>query len=378
MPKAIAPNVKTWLVEPLALEVRAAVQKIASAEDVQRVVIMPDVHLAGDVCIGTVIATTRLIYPAAVGGDIGCGIAAAAFDLPADVLYDPGRATQLLGRLRELVPSIRHARAALRPLPAELQDSPLSDRRLASVCSRDGVVQFGTLGRGNHFLEFQTDDENRLWLMVHSGSRAIGQAVRDFHLARAANVSRGMAFLESDCAEGLAYLSDAQWARQYARANRRAIIDATAIAIRQLCDGALDQSSYFDCDHNHVQRELRHGQWFWIHRKGANSAARGQRGIIPGSMGTESFHVEGRGNSASLGSSSHGAGRAMSREEARRRISIAHLRGQMVDTLFDDARAAELREEAPAAYKNVRAVLRAQKDLVKRVRRLRPILTYKG
>jgi tRNA-splicing ligase RtcB len=378
MPKAIAPNVKAWLVEPLAPEVRTAIQRTASAEDVQRVAIMPDVHLAGDVCIGTVIATSRLIYPAAVGGDVGCGIAAAAFDLAADALYDAGRAAELLGRLRDLVPSIRHARSAIPPLAADLTATPLSDRKLSSIRSRDGVVQFGTLGRGNHFLEFQADDENRLWLMVHSGSRAMGQAIRDFHLARATSESRGMAFLASDGPEGRAYLSDARWARRYARANRRAMVDATAIAIRGLFDGAIDETSYFDCDHNHVQRESHLGEWFWIRRKGANSVARGQRGTIPGSMGTESFHVEGRGNSASLCSSSHGAGRAMSRDEARRRITISDLRSQMGETFFDDARASELRDEAPSAYKNVRAVLRAQKDLVKQVRRLRPVLSYKG
>ena len=378
MSREIARHVKMWLTEPLSQDVRRAIERVASAEDVRQVRIMPDVHLAGDVCIGTVIATTRLIYPAAVGGDIGCGIAAAAFDLAADVLYDSGVAEKVLGRLRDLVPSIRHPRAAVRPLPPDLNDATLSDRRLASICGRDGIVQFGTLGRGNHFLEFQTDDEHRLWLMVHSGSRAMGQAIRDFHLARATGESRGMASLPSDSAEGQAYLSDVQWARQYARANRRAMIDAAAMAIRELFNGAIDQASYFDCDHNHVQHESHHGEWLWVHRKGANSAARGQRGIIPGSMGTESFHVEGRGNSASLCSSSHGAGRAMSRDEARRKLSVAELRQQMDATMFDDARASDLLDEAPSAYKNVRAVLRAQKELVKQVRRLRPLLSYKG
>jgi tRNA-splicing ligase RtcB len=339
---------------------------------------MPDIHLARDVCIGTVLATTRLIYPAAVGGDIGCGIAAAAFDLPADALRDPGRATELLERLRQLVPSIRHETRTTRPLPAALAGSALSDRRLDAILRRDGAIQFGTLGRGNHFLEFQADEEDRLWIMIHSGSRAIGQAIRDLHVAGATSASRGMASLEAASLQGRSYLSDAEWARRYACANRRAMVEASASAISKLFHGKIDDASYFDCDHNHVRLETHGGRSLWVHRKGANSAAMGERGIIPGSMGTESYHVEGRGNAESFCSSSHGAGRAMSREAARRRISENDVRRQMGQTFFESSAAAELREEAPGAYKDIRPVFRAQADLVKRVRRLRPLLVYKG
>jgi tRNA-splicing ligase RtcB len=378
MPNPVAPNVKAWLVEPLSPELRRSIRRIASAEDVRQMAIMPDVHLAGDVCIGSVIATTRLIYPAAVGGDIGCGIAAAAFDLPAEALRDASRANALFEQLRELVPPIRRTRDALQQMSSELCSAALSDERLDSIRRRDGILQFGTLGRGNHFLEFQTDDEGRLWLMVHSGSRAMGQAIRDFHVERAAGVSRGMRFIECDSPQGVAYLSDADWARRYACGNRRAMVELAATAIRRLFNGALDEAIYFDCDHNHVQRETHGGQLVWIHRKGANSAAVGEPGIIPGSMGTESFHVAGRGNPHSLCSSSHGAGRAMSRGEARRTISESELRSQLGETFFLDSDLSGLREEAPSAYKDVREVLRAQKDLVKRVRRLVPVLSYKG
>jgi tRNA-splicing ligase RtcB len=378
MPKPIAPNVKTWLVEPLPPDVRRAVERIASAQDVWKMAIMPDVHLAGDVCIGSVIATTRLIYPAAVGGDIGCGIAAAAFDVPADALLNEGCGMELLKRLRDTIPTIRRARDALQWMPSEICSAPLSDKRLESIRRREGLVQFGTLGRGNHFLELQADDEGRLWIMVHSGSRAMGQAIRDFHVERADRASRGMAFLEGDGSQGRAYLSDADWARAYARANRRAMVESATAVVRQLIGGALDETTYFDCDHNHVRRETHEGRLVWVHRKGANWAAAGERGMIPGSMATESFHVEGRGCPDSLCSSSHGAGRRMSREEARRKINDSDLHMQLRGTLFDDTNAANLREEAPGAYKDVREVLRAQSELVKRVRRLRPVLSYKG
>lgn len=372
----IAPNVKAWLAEPLAADVRRAVRRLAGAQDVRHVAIMPDVHVAGDVCIGTVLATTRLIYPAAVGGDIGCGIAAAAFDLPAGAIRAHGVADRLFALLRERVPIIRHARQTRPDVPPELLDAPLSDPQLESLRRRDGVVQFGTLGWGNHFLELQSDEDDRLWLMVHSGSRAMGQAIRDFHLARAAGRSGGLAFLDAGTDAGAAYLADAAWARRYARASRRAMVDAVAAIIRELLAGSIDTPTYFDCDHNHVQPETHGGVLLWVHRKGANAAGAGQPGIIPGSMGTESFHTEGRGNAASLCSSSHGAGRALSREEARRTMSPKDLRRGMGETLYDQS--LDLREEAPAAYKDVGAVLRAQSELVKRVRRLKPLLSYKG
>jgi tRNA-splicing ligase RtcB (3'-phosphate/5'-hydroxy nucleic acid ligase) len=372
----IAPNVRAWLAEPLAPDVRRAIQRLAGAEDVQQIAIMPDVHLAGDVSIGTVLATTRLIYPAAVGGDIGCGIAAVAFDLPAESIRDLGRADRMFALLRERVPIIRHARETRPESPAELIETPLSDGRLESIRRRDGVVQFGTLGRGNHFLEFQSDEDDRLWLMVHSGSRAMGQAIRDLHLSHATGRSGGLAFLETGTAAGAAYLADAEWARAYARANRRAMVDAVAVILRELLAGTIDGQTYFDCDHNHVQREIHDGVPLWIHRKGANAASSGQPGIIPGSMGTESFHTEGRGNAASLCSSSHGSGRALSREEARRTIGVKEIRREMGETLYDES--CDLREEAPSAYKDLRVVFRAQADLVRRVRVLKPVLCYKG
>lgn len=286
---------------------------------------------------------------------------------------EPGsglRPRAVAGRLR------RHARQTRPDLPSELFDPQLSDPRIEALRRRDGTVQFGTLGRGNHFLELQADENDRLWLMVHSGSRAVGQAIRDFHLARATGRSGGLAFLEAGTDAGAAFLRDAQWARRYARKSRGAMIEAVAAIVRELLDGSLDAPTYFDCDHNHVQTETHGGVPLWVHRKGANAAGPGRPGIIPGSMGTESFHTEGRGNAPSLCSSSHGAGRALSRDEARRTISAREVRRQMGETLYDES--LDLREEAPGAYKDVSAVLRAQSELVKRVRKLKPILCYKG
>jgi tRNA-splicing ligase RtcB len=375
MKSRLPDNVKAWLAQPMPVDVERAVARIARAPDVRHVAIMPDVHLARDVCVGTVVATENLIYPATVGSDIGCGIAAMAFGVEADVIRDGKIAATLLDQLRSTVPVHRHRGGSLRK---ELHEQSLSSAKLESIRRRDGAVQFGTLGRGNHFLEFQADDEGRLWLMIHSGSRAIGQAIRDFHESEISTSAGGMRFIEADTPAGAAYLADVRWAREYARASRRAMIDAAARVLRELTGAQPRDESYFDCDHNHVRRERHFGAEFWVHRKGAMSADDGEPGMVPGSMGTESFHVSGRGNPESLRSTSHGAGRAMSRDEARRRVRLEQTRRIMQNVHHEIRDPKAFLEEAPDAYKDVRAVLRAEADLTRIVRRLRPILSYKG
>ena len=180
MTNSCNPIIKTWLVDKIAAEAQLILDRAARYDDVVRIAVMPDVHAASDVCIGTVMATNHLIYPNAVGGDIGCGMAAIGFDAGAELLSTESAAKRLLSGLYTSVPPNRHHKP--RVLPSDLRDSPLSDPRLEAMKHRDAAVQLGTLGRGNHFLEFQADEENRLWLMVHSGSRAIGQAVRDLHV----------------------------------------------------------------------------------------------------------------------------------------------------------------------------------------------------
>jgi tRNA-splicing ligase RtcB len=373
-----------WLAQPLPPDVRRAVDRLRRCPDVRHVALMPDVHLAHDVCVGTVLATARTLYPAAVGGDIGCGMAALALDASAALLAEEPAAARLMAALYDAVPPNRHR--APRDLPAPLNETPLSHPTLEAVRRRDARVQLGTLGRGNHFLEFQTDDEDRLWLMVHTGSRGVGQAIRDWHLdqarARASSGSRDrpttLIGVDAESPEGLAYRRDMDWALAYARANRDAILAAVATVMRDAFGVATVPSSRLDCHHNFVRGETHLGQPLWVHRKGAVPAAAGEPGIIPGSMGAPSFHVEGRGCPASLCSSSHGAGRAMSRDAARRAITPRELERQMRGVWFDRRHAHRLRGEAPAAYKDVHAVMRAQRDLTRIVRTLRPMLSYKG
>ena len=368
--------VAQWLIGKTPPDAQRLIDRMIRGDDIVRVAIMPDVHAASEVCVGSVIATRRLIYPAAVGGDIGCGMAAVAFDAGADVLAAEAGAARLMAGLRERVPVNRHRKP--HSLPEKLCAIQLSAPPLDSIKRRDAMIQWGTLGRGNHFLEFQADEEDRLWLMVHSGSRAVGQAVRDFHVRAAPRSSNGFRALDADTPAGQAYLADAAWAATYAAGNRRAMVDAAANLLRELFSISMIDETFFDCDHNHIRREIHFDEPLWVHRKGALPAADGQPGIIPGSMGTRSHHVLGRGNPESLRSSSHGAGRMLSRGEAARKITPRDLERQMRDVWFNIHQAPALREEAPAAYKEIGRVMRAQRDLTRIAKTLRPVLSYKG
>ncbi len=365
--------ITTWLAEPMPADVALALAKLATAPDVARIAVMPDVHLAHDVCIGTVLATRTTLWPAAVGGDIGCGVTAVRLVGDAAWLTDRRAAAQVLAGFAAAVPTLRHARR--RALPASI-DRPLSHATLEAARRRDGGIEFGTLGRGNHFLEVQTDDAGAAWLMVHAGSRALGQAIRDHHVRLAAGT--GLRTIDAASAVGAAYLHDVAWARAYADANRRAIATAAADVLATAVDAVVDDTSWVGCDHNHVRAEVHDGEDLWVHRKGAISASAGEAGLIPGSMGTASYHVEGRGLPAALASASHGAGRRFSRGDARRQVGIAAVRRQLDGVWFDHRMLDELRDEAPAAYKDIHAVMRAQRDLVKVTRRLRPRLVFKG
>ena len=365
-----------FVAHPLSPEVERALARLAAAPDVEHVAVMPDVHLAEEVCVGIAVATARLLYPAAVGGDIGCGMAAMRLDAAADAL-DGARAARVLAELYERVPRGRHRRASFRPWPHGLDADDLSTPSLVGLATGDGRAQLGTLGSGNHFIELQADDEDCLWLMVHSGSRAIGPAIRAHHAARG-EPAGGFRALDAEAEPGRAYLADMGWALRYADANRGLLIEATVEAVRIATGARVDEATLVTCHHNHARREKHRGAALWVHRKGAIPAADGEPGIVPGSMGAASYHVEGRGHPDALGSSAHGAGRALSRTDARRTISRHDLVRQLDGVAWDHRRADALRDEAPAAYKDIAHVMRAQRDLVRIVRRLRPLLSYKA
>ena len=369
---------KTWLAMPMESSAARAIERVRRADDVVYVAVMPDVHLAVEVCVGTATATQRLLYPSAVGGDIGCGMVAVAFDAGADVLRDPARAGRLLRAVGERIPAHRRSRRNALALPMGLEIEALSHPFLASAVRDEARLQLGTLGGGNHFVEMQADETDRLWLMIHSGSRAVGQAVKAQHVARATVRSASMAALDAGADEGQAYLHDQEWARAYAHANRLAMAEQVSGAMKVLFGIDAVESTLIACDHNHVRAETHFGRTLFVHRKGAMPADEGAAGVVPGSMGTASYHIEGRGCAESLRSSAHGAGRLLSRGAAKERFTRQDLRRQMGSVWFDPRMTDALREESPKSYKDVRAVMRAQADLVKVTRSLRPLLVYKG
>jgi tRNA-splicing ligase RtcB len=254
----------------------------------------------------------------------------------------------------------------------------LSHASLEAMRRKEGEIEFATLGSGNHFLELQADEEDRLWLMVHSGSRALGQAIRDHHLARAMPVEGRLRALDAGSDAGKEYLHDALWARQFAAASRMAMAEEAGRVLSQTLKCGLNWETMIATDHNHVALERHGGRELWVHRKGAMSAQQGETGVLPGSMGTLSFHVEGRGCEEALCSSAHGAGRALSRVAARGKFTDRDLQRQMQGVWYDYRLTGKLRDEAPAAYKDIRSVLKAQRELVKVIRTLRPVLNYKG
>jgi tRNA-splicing ligase RtcB len=346
---------------------------------VEHVAAMPDVHMAQGVAVGTVFATERHVVPGALGGDLGCGVRAHRFAFPAATL---GRADleHLLSRLARAVPvgDAVHRGHGL-PLPPGLESPPLSTQRLVHAWERLAPRHLGTLGGGNHFLELDRDAGSDLWLLLHSGSRGVGAVIGEHHQRAAKALGEGsLPGLRTDTSEGAACLADTEWACRFARANRDTLAARVLEVLADVLGIAPDAESAVDVHHNHVAAEAHFGRTLLVHRKGAVGLDAGQRGLIPGSMGTASYVVTGRGEPRAFRSCSHGAGRVLTRSEARARIRPAALEHAMRRVVFDARRAEALVEEAPAAYRDLAEVLEDEADLVTPTVRLTPIAVLKG
>ena len=346
---------------------------------VEHIAAMPDVHVAHGVAVGTVFATERVVVPAALGGDLGCGMSAIRFDFPAASL-----SIRTLQRVLEaLVHGIPVADAVHKgrgvAVPDTLLEQPLSTGALMRVRERLAPRHLGTLGGGNHFVELDRDGGGDLWLLVHSGSRGLGSAIAAHHLKAAEAEGTGdIPGLELASNAGRACLADIGWALRFARSNRDALLSAAIDVVCEATQTEPDLDSRLDVHHNFVAEEEHFGRRLWIHRKGAIAATAGARALIPGSMGTASYIVEGLGEAESFRSGSHGAGRVMTRREARERISPRQLTESMRRVVFDPRRSRTLVEEAPSAYRDIREVLEDEEDLVRPVIRLEPIAVLKG
>lgn len=349
------------------------------------VALMPDAHVGLGATIGSVIPTDNAVIPAAVGVDIGCGMVAAEFDLVASDL--PDDLNPVLDAIARVVPS-GVGRGHREPTPAAVDwfaANPAPGER-SDDDERRAAVQFGTLGSGNHFVELCLDERDRVWLVLHSGSRGIGKRLAERHIERAQVLARELGvyledrnlahFLDSQ-PEFHAYIADMLWAQAYAYANRGAMVEATSQAVLAVI-GKGAETSRINCHHNFTQRERHGDRDLWITRKGAIKAAVGDLGVIPGSMGTRTYIVAGKGNPRSWNSCSHGAGRRHSRSAARRLFSAADLAEQMGERTWLRADAGALVDEIPAAYKDIDQVMADQADLVEVRHVLRQLVNYKG
>lgn len=382
---------------PMEAEVYDQIAKLESVDCVRRVAIMPDAHVGIGSTVGSVIATKSAIIPAAVGVDIGCGMIAARTSLTADDLPDNlagirsaieaavphGRSTEGAdpgawnGRIPQLV---QHAWATL----AE------DFRRLTELHPRlsrsNNINHLGTLGTGNHFVEICLDQDNAVWIMLHSGSRGVGNAIGSHfirlaqedmrqHIANLPN--KDLAYFTEGSQHFDDYVFGVSWAQRFAAENRNLMMTHAVQALSKIITKPFSLSQEaVNCHHNYVQLETHAGEDVFVTRKGAVSARVGQLGIIPGSMGAKSFIVRGLGNADSMCSCSHGAGRVMSRTRAKQLISVEdHIRAtQHVECRKD----VDVVDESPAAYKSIDAVMEAQSDLVEIVHTLRQVVCVKG
>lgn len=349
------------------------------------VALMPDAHWGLGSTVGSVIPTAGHIIPSAVGVDIGCGMIACLTSLTS--LQLPDSLDSYLPQAERDVPAglgrghDTPTGGAIRWLADNPPPTSFSERQHERALS-----QFGSLGSGNHFYEVCLDEDDRVWLVLHSGSRGIGNELATMHIAQAKSLMAeagavledpDLAYLTQGTPEFNAYVADMLWAQRYAFANREAMMKAALRGFFKFV-GAGEAVESVNCHHNYTALERHGDRELWITRKGAISARQGEHGVIPGSMGARSYIVEGKGDPTSYYSCSHGAGRLMSRNEAARTISPEALREAMQGRAWQKQDAAYLVDESPQAYKPIDQIMEDQKDLVRAIHELRQVFNYKG
>ena len=384
---------------PVDDKARAQLTRAAQMPFVFRhVAAMPDVHVGIGATVGSVIPTKGAVIPAAVGVDIGCGMMAARTSLVASDLPDG------LGRIRAAIErAVPHGREVGRgkrdtgawgdPPPAIVEAWTSLAERFARITAKypklekaNSLAHLGTLGTGNHFIELCLDEAAQVWVMLHSGSRGIGNAIGSFFIELAKQDMRrwfinlpdeDLAYFPEGTEHFADYVEAVGWAQDFAALNRRMMMTNIIRALRAEIAKPFDaELEAVNCHHNYVTRENHFGENVLVTRKGAVRAAKGVMGIIPGSMGAKSFIVRGLGHAESFESCSHGAGRVMSRNEAKRQVSLAE---HVADTAGVECRKdAAVIDETPRAYKPIEAVMAAQADLVEIVHTLKQVVCVKG
>jgi tRNA-splicing ligase RtcB len=381
--------VKLWA--PLAeVESQALTQlrNIASLPwVVHHVAAMADVHLGIGATVGSVIAMKDAVCPAAVGVDIGCGMMAIETNLDPN---DLGKLSELRSELEATVPVGFAAHETLTKTHNMLTDIAVEAlfNKFKFLVPVVGDVesrarhQIGTLGGGNHFIEVCLDTDNHVWVMLHSGSRNIGKTLAEYHMGVAKKLNhnacledKALSVFLANTPEMIAYRHDLYWAQDYAALNRR-VMARLIFNVLETRYPSIKKVRSVQCHHNYVSQEVHFGENVYVTRKGAISAQEGELGIIPGSMGTKSYIVEGRGNPESFNSASHGAGRRMSRGEAKRKFTVEDLAAQTAGV--ECRKDAGVLDEIPGCYKDIDRVMENQKDLVFVIAELKQLLCVKG
>ena len=350
--------------------------------------LMPDAHLGLGATVGSVIPTLRAVMPAAVGVDIGCGMIAVLTDKTVDQL--PDDRTPLRLAIERAIPLSAGAAnnrivATAEPRVAELE--AMAEKAGFDPAQRLGRwrEQLGTLGSGNHFIEVSADELDRVWLFLHSGSRGVGNKIAQTYIDIAKKLAAqwyislpdaDLAYLVEGTPEFSRYIAELRWAQHYALLNREEMMDRVVRQFTEWVGGDVAQLERINCHHNFTQKETHFGKEVWVSRKGAISAKAGEWGLIPGSMGTASYVVVGKGNAMALESSPHGAGRLYSRSAARRTFTQDQLREAMTGIEFRDTDA--FIDEIPHAYKPIDEVMADASDLVEIRHTLRQLVNVKG
>ncbi len=394
--------IKAW-VDGVELE-EMAEQQLANVASLPFVwphlAVMPDVHGGYGCTVGSVIPTERVIIPAAVGVDIGCGMMARRLDLKLSQL--PDNLANLRAVIEKAVPhgrtdnGGRNDRGAWGDPPQFVRDAwaPLDTaykkivEKYPALNRGSTTGQLGTLGGGNHFIEVCGDENQDVWIMLHSGSRGVGNRIGSHFIAMAKKEmerwhisvpDKDLSYLAEGSEHYGAYIEAVRFGQEFARVNREVMMTSTLAALSKELNLTWDANTSVEavnCHHNYISSEKHYGRKLWITRKGAVSAQEGELGIIPGSMGAKSFIVRGKGNRESLCSCSHGAGRRMSRTQAKKEFTVEdHIKATEGIECRKDA---DVVDETPAAYKSIDAVMAAQSDLVDIVHTLKQVLCIKG
>ncbi len=396
MPEHIAPKLVNYA-SILEEKTREQAIKTASMPFIHpHVALMPDAHLGKGATVGSVIPTLGAIIPAAVGVDIGCGMMALRTQFTLDDLADRAAGIMLPRALQDL-----HADISRRiPLSAgkyNQRESEFVGSRITHLAGLAGAdqatqvapnwpMQLGSLGSGNHFIEVSLDEEDRVWLFLHSGSRGVGNKLAQRHIAVAQEqcARRWISLPDPDLAylvegepEFDAYIEALMWAQEFARLNRQEMMDRVRTAFEEWigAEVAIDENP-IECHHNYTSRERHFGKDVWLSRKGAIAASIGTRGLIPGSMGARSYVVEGLGDHLSLRTAPHGAGREYSRNAAKKQFSREDLDARMEGIAWGKSDA--FLDEHPLAYKDIDVVMNDARELVRPIHTLRQIVNVKG